>query len=339
MSVVSVIIIGRNEEKHIGRCVRSVLKGTETYSDCDVLFVDSASSDRSVEIAAQYPIRIVQLRPDWKLTSAAGRYIGYRNTESEYVFFIDGDTLLYRKWIPLAISFLSNNPGIAGVAGIVNELFHDDEGRIVGHRWNRYNQIEDEIDSTVFGGIALFRRSVLDRVGDYNPFLSANTDVELCLRIKKAGFKLAKIYHPMALTYSHPRESIYEISRRFRSDLYSLGTTLRYCMRSGLFWRYLTGHLRYITSFFLGVVISLIILLIALFTNEPIIALGWTATVIAGLLFYAVRRRSIRGVFISLLKRAFVTVKTLQTFITTRPKAADTYPRDVIVIQPGKKTV
>lgn len=334
MKRLSVIIIGRNEERHIDKCIRSVRKAIESMKEStDIIYVDSASADRSVEIARNHPIRIVQLRPEWELSSAAGRFIGSDLTDSEFIFFIDGDTLVYKSWLPSALRFLKNHPAVAGVAGIVNELFVDGDGRIVGHRWNRYHQVSEEMDSSVFGGIALFRRSVLDDVGGYNPYLTANTDVELCLRIRKSGYKLAKLYTPMALTYAFPRESMVEIIRRYRSDLYALGTTLRYCMKSGLFWQYLMKHLRYVATYMAAAFATIITLSASLITGEQGIFLVWIAAVTAMFVMTAFRRRSIRGIFISLVKRTLVTIRTIQTFITTHPKGPETYPRDVIVIQ------
>ncbi|NEO28349.1 MAG: glycosyltransferase, partial [Kamptonema sp. SIO4C4] len=50
----SIFILTHNEELDIAACIESAL-----CSD-DVIVVDSFSSDRTVEIAQQYPVRVVQ---------------------------------------------------------------------------------------------------------------------------------------------------------------------------------------------------------------------------------------------------------------------------------------
>lgn len=52
--MVSIFILTHNEERDIAACIESALA-----SD-DVIVVDSYSRDRTVEIAAQYPVRVVQ---------------------------------------------------------------------------------------------------------------------------------------------------------------------------------------------------------------------------------------------------------------------------------------
>lgn len=52
--MISIFILTYNEERDIGPCIESAL-----VSD-DVIVVDSWSCDRTVEIAAQYPVRVVQ---------------------------------------------------------------------------------------------------------------------------------------------------------------------------------------------------------------------------------------------------------------------------------------
>ncbi|NEO01721.1 MAG: glycosyltransferase, partial [Moorea sp. SIO3I7] len=50
----SIYILTYNEDLDIAACIESAL-----LSD-DVIIVDSISSDRTVEIASQYPVRVVQ---------------------------------------------------------------------------------------------------------------------------------------------------------------------------------------------------------------------------------------------------------------------------------------
>src|SRR6476659_7238471 len=71
----SVVVIARNEEGSIGTCLDSVLRafGERTY---ELIFVDSASTDRTVSIAARFPAKIIRIPPSSRLSPSLGRYIG-----------------------------------------------------------------------------------------------------------------------------------------------------------------------------------------------------------------------------------------------------------------------
>ena len=59
MNDLSLIIITKNEEKHVEQCVKSVL---ETLSNIDlkweIILVDSASTDKTIENVMHYPLKL-----------------------------------------------------------------------------------------------------------------------------------------------------------------------------------------------------------------------------------------------------------------------------------------
>ena len=58
---VSIIIKALNEEERIGAAIESSLKALEKVPG-EVILADSISTDKTVDIARQYPIKIVQLK-------------------------------------------------------------------------------------------------------------------------------------------------------------------------------------------------------------------------------------------------------------------------------------
>ena len=235
MPEISVIIIGRNEAARIESCLRSVFASLAGHDDYEIIYVDSASEDQTVEIARRFPIRILQLRRTWKLTPSAGRFVGYRHSTGKYLLFVDGDTALYKRWLTEAIGYLKGNPIIGGVAGIVHRAYVSREGKCIAIRKNYFRQSADrKVQFTsALGGIALYRREAMEKAGTFNPHLTTGEECEVALRIQRAGYKLARIYAPMCITYSWPFDSGREIMRRARSHLYDYGTTLRYCVANG----------------------------------------------------------------------------------------------------------
>ena len=333
MGFLSVIIIGKNEASHISRCIRSVLRGTAQFKDCEIIYVDSASSDNTIQIAKKFPIRIIQLRSFWPLSSAAGRYLGYVNTSGKYVFFIDGDTIVYKNWLQEGISFLESNPKIGGVAGTVNEIFLDKNDRRIGMIKNRYNQKENVIAVKVFGGIALYRRAVLEDVHPFNPYVVATPELELSLRIRKGGYRLIRLLTSMAITYGPERETFNEILRRARSNLYSMGSTLRYCQENGLFWNYIRERMGFILYFAFGSCLSMGLLLYFLLVWNTHLILLWMLCMVLFLAFLSFRKRSILKVIISAFKRTIILFKTIESFVTSKTNKSENYPTDVIIIK------
>jgi glycosyltransferase involved in cell wall biosynthesis len=60
--VCSIIIRAYNEEKHIGRLLEGIQQ--QTVQNVEILLVDSGSTDHTISIAQQYPVKVVHIRPD-----------------------------------------------------------------------------------------------------------------------------------------------------------------------------------------------------------------------------------------------------------------------------------
>ena len=75
-SKISIVIIGRNEEKTIEKCLNAAIGAAEQIGGAEIIFVDSASTDNTVAVVQSYGIRVLSLKPDWVLTPSAGRFIG-----------------------------------------------------------------------------------------------------------------------------------------------------------------------------------------------------------------------------------------------------------------------
>ena len=328
----SVVIIGKNEEKHIEKCLLSVLKAVSKIDACEIIYVDSASTDRSVEIVKKYPVRVIQLKPDWPLTSSAGRYLGFINTSGKYVFFVDGDTLIFKDWPEKAIDFLEKNSKAGGVAGIVHEIFIDEHGRFSGMKKNRYNTVKTG-EVKVFGGIAVYKRSVLEKAGTFNPFIKATPELELSLRVRKEGYSLFRTTVPMAITYAPVRESIREIFRRGRSGLYSMGSTLKLCGTNGTALQYMRERMGFIISF--GLLLSGVIVLTFLslvFKRYDVFVLFAGIT---GLMFalISIKKKSVKRTLLSFVKRSVILYYTIKSLFFDRIKDPSQYPVDVLTVK------
>jgi len=159
--------------------------------DLEVIYVDSNSSDNSIELAQAEGAHIIALQPD-RPSAALGRNAGWRAARGATILFLDGDTLLHPGFVAASLPDLT--PDVAVIWGHRRELHP--EASI-------YNRVLD-LDwiyapgPTLFcGGDALFRRSVLTATNGFDEALIAGEEPELCRRIAALGYAIQHVDRPM----------------------------------------------------------------------------------------------------------------------------------------------
>jgi hypothetical protein len=154
----------------------------------ETIYVDSASTDDSVERARQLGAQVIQVNPI-RPCASIGRNAGWLAARAPIVLFLDGDTILDPQFVNNAWSQF-DDPEVAVVFGNRREI--DTAGSI-------YNRVLDldwlkaPGEVALCGGDALIRRDVLERVKGYDENLIAGEDAELCSRIHAAGFKIVHV--------------------------------------------------------------------------------------------------------------------------------------------------
>lgn len=119
--LVSVIIIIFNAERFIEEAIESVIG--QTYSNWEILFVDDGSTDNSSEIAiyyaALYNSRVRYLEHDRHENRgmSASRNLGIRNSNGEYITFLDADDVWLPHKLEQAVNVLEVNKDAALVYG------------------------------------------------------------------------------------------------------------------------------------------------------------------------------------------------------------------------------
>jgi len=106
----SIIIRCYNEEKHIGRLLQGIQQ--QNLKDVDIVMVDSGSTDRTLQIASRYPVRVVHIRPG-EFTFGYSLNRGIAEAMHEFVVLASAHVYpVYPDWLEqLLRSF--ENPKIA----------------------------------------------------------------------------------------------------------------------------------------------------------------------------------------------------------------------------------
>ena len=160
--------------------------------EVEIIYVDSASVDDSVERARRAGAKIVQVKAERPCASIA-RNAGWHMAHADLVLFLDGDTVLAPGFMLTAISQFTD-PNIAVVFGNCNEInapasVYD---RILDLDWNG-----PPGPAEFSGGNALMRRKVLEETGGFDDHLIAAEDTELCSRIRALGYAVMHLDLPM----------------------------------------------------------------------------------------------------------------------------------------------
>lgn len=189
------VVIGRNEGERLVRCLDSLQGRADP-----VVYVDSGSTDGSVAAARTLGAEVVELDMSLPFTAARARNAGLARlktvSDTESVQVIDGDCELQEGWAEVALSFLADHPEVAMVAGRLRERFPD------ATLWNRLADAEWDTpvgETEAVGGIAVLRRAAVEAVGGYRESLIAGEEPELCLRLRRAGWKIWRLEAEMAL--------------------------------------------------------------------------------------------------------------------------------------------
>jgi hypothetical protein len=244
---------------------------------------------------------------------------------------MDGDMELAAGWLEQAVPFLMEHPELAGVAGYRHDI-HIRDGKIIHEQdYGRHPQ-GHPIEAQFFAGNALYKRSALEQVGGFNPYIISDEEPELCMRLRHAGYKLVRLPYLMCNNYTLPVKSWDYFVRRFRTNLWlGHGQVLRYHLKTGLLWTYLKERGTYII-YLIGILISIASLLLTLLSGNISFFEGWVLIVGVLLAVYWVKKRSLRETFLSIAHQSFATYGAVRGFLIT-PISPEEYPTDAEIIQ------
>lgn len=192
---IGAVVIGRNEGDRLQRCLASLAPVAGR-----IVYVDSNSTDGSVDLARAAGAEVVTLDLSAPFTAARARNAGLARLVADgapsFVQFVDGDCEVQPDWMAQARTFLEDHETVAVVCGRRRE--RHPEASI----WNRL--VDREWDTPVgetkaCGGDALMRVTALEQVEGFNPALIAGEEPELCVRLRQANWRVWRLDAEMTL--------------------------------------------------------------------------------------------------------------------------------------------
>ena len=223
---VSVIIKTLNEEEKIAATLESALAAVAPFGG-EVVVADSGSRDRTLAIAAAYPVTVARIEPPALPSCGIGPQLGYQYSRHPFLCLIDGDMVLDPDFLASALAFLDENPSFAGVTG------HVEEKAVANLEFAR-RASRDAPEKRVgpvdrMNGGGLYRRAAIEDVGYFSDRnLHGYEEFELGARLRDAGWSLHRLDRRFVSHYGHTENSYRLLLRRWRSKyLFGIGELLR----------------------------------------------------------------------------------------------------------------
>ncbi len=209
---ISVIIVNYNGLSHLRECLDSLR--VQTLRDFEVVLVDNASSDGSVEFVKENYPEVKIIKNQRNLGYGGGNNAGIRESKGRYIALLNNDTKVDPQWlqklfeaaekdkkIGMCASKILNyyQPGIIDNTGLL--IYRDGIGRGRGRLEKDAGQYDSEEEVFSPSGCAgLYNKAMLDEIGllDEDFFLYVE-DVDIGLRGRIAGWRC--VYVPDALVY------------------------------------------------------------------------------------------------------------------------------------------
>jgi glycosyltransferase involved in cell wall biosynthesis len=197
--LVSIVLPVYNGGKYLRQSIESCL--SQTYENVELIVVDDASQDDSVDIVRAHGdprIRLIRHETNRKLPAALNT--GFRATSGAYLTWTSHDNYYLPTAIEELVDFLERSPGVDFVYS--DEYIVDERDQTV--QLDRTGPVERLVEQSCLGGCFLYTRAVYDTLGPYDEGLFLAEDYDYWLRAL-ASFKLAHLDRPLYYYRLHPR--------------------------------------------------------------------------------------------------------------------------------------
>lgn len=219
----SIIIVGFNTKNYTLPCLFSIFKNSPSFP-FEVIYVDNGSKDNSpLFVKNKFPkVKVIQLNQNFGYSKANN--IGFKNSRGKFLFFLNTDTEILNQCLSKMVNFMEVHKKV-GILGprLYNSKNYDIQqsfsGRITPltaifafsflsnlfpkNKFYKSYYLPDlnkdkvlEVEA-VSGAALMVRRELFEKIGGFDEnFFAFFEENDLCLRVKKMGFKV--IYYPYA---------------------------------------------------------------------------------------------------------------------------------------------
>lgn len=242
----SIIIVNYNTKDLLKQTIQSVIDTTNNIS-YEIIVSDNNSTDGSVEMVKECFTQVKLIENKVNLGFSKGNNVAISKSIGRYILLLNSDTVVMDNCIQKSVEYIHKNKNIGalgckvvlkdgnldhackrGFPTVENSLYyilklHKFFPKV--KKFNGYNlgYLDEnkihEVDS-ITGAFMMVRRKVIKNVLFLDErFFMYGDDIDLCYRIKEAGFKIVYypevkiIHHKGASSRKRPLMTLYEFHR------------------------------------------------------------------------------------------------------------------------------
>lgn len=186
--LVSVLMAAYNASDYIDLAIESIL--TQSYPYFELIILDDGSTDDSFKraqfwAASDKRVRSLRNEKNRGVVYTRNQLFHESSTRTKYFAIMDSDDISLPERLAHQVEFLEANPEYGLVGG--HNLIIDNEGNTIGER--RYPLLHEDIlrvltrFSPFSQPTVMFRKCVIETVGEYNALFPGCEDYDLWMRI------------------------------------------------------------------------------------------------------------------------------------------------------------
>jgi len=231
---VSIIIACRNEEKHIKKCLDSLVKQNDFRGNTEIIVVDGMSNDKTKKIVKKIqitnPESQIKLLDNPKKFNSFGFNVGIKEARGDIIIIFGAHSTADKNFISKNIEYLKKTQADC-VGGPIETIGKSSIGKIisfvlsspfgVGGAKFRYSQKEGYVDTVAYGA---YKKEVFKTIGLFDERLIRNHDIEFNTRLIKNDGKI--FMTPEIKSYYYCPNSIIKFSKQgFSNGLWNIYTS------------------------------------------------------------------------------------------------------------------
>jgi len=239
--LVSILIVNWNQQEFLDDCFKSIFY--QTYKNYEVIVLDNASSDSSLETLKKYTRKknFTLIESKENLGFAQGNNLAYKKVQGEYILLLNADTKFDKEVIDKLVDFFKTHKK----AGVVQPklVFMSDNKKLdnvgayltktgIPYYFGLYKDADDpkyNSDLKVYSGkgaCILIRRKVIEKTGFLDDYMFAYfEESDFCHRVWLSGYEFwytprAVVEHFVGATYKK-RDNIDTVFKSHRNRIRS----------------------------------------------------------------------------------------------------------------------
>ena len=201
----SIIILTKNAEDTLKTVLDRMM--SQDYKSFEIIIIDSGSTDETLKIAKNYPLKIINIKPS-EFGHGKTRNLGAKIAKGKYVVYLTHDAIPKNaKWLSELIKPLKEK-NIAGVYGkqipkkdenVVDNFFYISLYPNEEHTWEQNKVYQGD---NVFSNVnSVIVKDILLKY-PFNNSIIVSEDYEWAHRVLKEGYNM--FYNPKAIViHSH----------------------------------------------------------------------------------------------------------------------------------------